>query len=114
MSAAAAPSGGTTARMGRPAAMYSKTFPERTPFPRPSGVGNEQEQRLRVALQTQRLGAGRVRHELEAVAEAERRRPLAVGRAEVADEASDGVEVACWNACRNGLGRASRRSCRCA
>ena len=50
MSCAAAPSGGTTARIGRPAAMYSYTFPERTPLPRPPASGIEQEQRLGVAL----------------------------------------------------------------
>src|SRR5437016_2647030 len=37
--AAAAPSGGTAARIGRSAARYSNTFPERTPRPRPSASG---------------------------------------------------------------------------
>ena len=36
---AAAPSGGTAARIGRSAARYSKTFPERTPLPRPPASG---------------------------------------------------------------------------
>ena len=56
-SSAAAPSGGTTARIGRPAARYSKTFPERTPLPAPARVGHEQEQRLGVALEAERLRA---------------------------------------------------------
>ena len=62
-------------------------------FPAAAGVGHEEEQRLRVALEPQRLRARRVRDELEAVAELERLGPLAVGRAEVADEAGDRVEV---------------------
>ena len=56
-------------------------------------VGDEQEQRLRVALVAQRLAARQVVDQLEPVAESERVRPLAVRRAEVADEARDGVEV---------------------
>ena len=36
---AAAPSGGTSARIGRSAARYSKTLPERTPLPRPPASG---------------------------------------------------------------------------
>ena len=36
---AAAPSGGTAARIGRPDAMYSNTFPESTPLPRPPASG---------------------------------------------------------------------------
>src|SRR5579862_3306935 len=36
---AAAPSGGTTARIGRSAARYSKIFPVRTPLPRPPESG---------------------------------------------------------------------------
>ena len=38
-SRAAAPSGGTSARIGRSAARYSNTFPESTPRPRPSASG---------------------------------------------------------------------------
>ena len=39
MSSAAAPSGGTSARIGRPTATYSNTLPESTPFPRPPASG---------------------------------------------------------------------------
>ena len=62
-------------------------------FAAPSGLGNEQEQRLRVALQRERLGARRVRQQLEPVAEREVGGPRAVGLAEVAEEARDDVET---------------------
>ena len=39
MSSAAAPSGGTAARIGRSAARYSNTFPDSTPCPRPPASG---------------------------------------------------------------------------
>ena len=89
---AAAPSGGTAARIGRPAARYSNTFPESTPLPRPpaSGIRSSSASESRCSSSARR--ARRVRDQLEPVAEAERLRPLAVGRAEVADEAGDDVE----------------------
>ena len=89
ISSAAAPSGGTSARIGRSAARYSKTFPERTPLAAAARLGDQQQQRLRVALQLERAAARHVGDQLEPVAEAERLGPLAVGRAEVADEAGD-------------------------
>ena len=55
-------------------------------------VGDQQEQRLRVPLQLERAAAGDVRDQLQPVAEPEALRPLAVGRAEVADEPGDDVE----------------------
>ena len=91
ISSAAAPSGGTTARIGRSAARYSNTFPESTPLPAAAGLRDQQQQRLRVALELERAAARRVRDQLEPVAEAERLGPLAVGRAEVAEEARDDV-----------------------
>ncbi len=68
-------------------------LPGEDAFSAAARVGHEEEQRLRVALESQRIGPRRVRDELEAVAELERLGPLAVGRAEVADEAGDRVEV---------------------
>src|SRR5437762_3889450 len=58
-----------------------------------SGVRNEEQERLGVALQPKRLGAGRVGNEFEAVAEPEGLGPLAIRGTEVADEARDDVEV---------------------
>src|SRR5581483_9066091 len=49
-------------------------------------LGDEEEQRIRGALELERPSVRRVRVEIEAVAEPERLGPLAVGRAEVADE----------------------------
>ena len=54
-------------------------------------VGRDQQQRLRVALQLERAPARHERDHLDAVAEPERVRELAVGRAEAADEARDDV-----------------------
>ena len=56
-------------------------------------VGDQQEERLRVPLQRERLGARRIREKLEAVAEPQPRGPVAVGLAEVAQEAGDDVEL---------------------
>ena len=92
MRSAAAPSGGTAARIGRSAARYSNTFPLEHALAAPARFGDEEQERLGVALESERLGARRVRDQLEPVAEAEPLRPLAIGRAEVADEARDGVE----------------------
>ena len=58
-----------------------------------AGVGDEEEQRLGVALERERLGPRRVRQQLEPIAELETRRPLPVGVAEVAEEAGDDVEA---------------------
>ena len=52
---------------------------------------DQEQQHLRVALQLERAPARRVRDQLEPVAEAELLGPLAVGRAEVAEEARDDV-----------------------
>ena len=68
-------------------------LPGRARRPRPRDLGDEQEERLGVALELERAAARDVRDELEPVAEPERLGPLAVGRAEVADEAGDRVEV---------------------
>src|SRR5439155_24779049 len=54
--------------------------------------GDQQEERLGVALQLERAPAGCVRQELEPVAQVERLRPLPIGRTEVAEEAGDDVE----------------------
>ncbi len=69
-SCAAAPSGGTSARIGRSAARYSKTFPESTPRPRPVGLRDQQQQRLGVALQLERAAVRRVRDQLDPVGDA--------------------------------------------
>ena len=61
-------------------------------LPSPVRFGDEQEERLRVALEAQGLGARRVLDQLEALTQAELLGPLAVGRAEVAHEAGDRVE----------------------
>ena len=58
---AAAPSGGTTARIGRSAARYSNTFPESTPSPAAAGLRDQQQQRLGVALELERAAPRRVR-----------------------------------------------------
>src|SRR6266540_999292 len=55
------------------------------------GLRDQEQQRVRVALQRERLAPRHVRVELESRAESERLRPLAVGDAEVADEARDDV-----------------------
>ena len=58
---------------------------------------------------------GTVRDQLEPVAETELLGPLAVGGAEVADEAGDDVEPGLGAALSGtGAGRACRRSCPCA
>ena len=57
----------------------------------PACLRDQQQQRLRVALQLERPPARRVRNQLEPVAEVELVGPLAVGRAEVAEEAHDDV-----------------------
>src|SRR5690606_28473298 len=54
---------------------------------------DQEEERLRVTLERERGGARRVRDQLEAVAEAERLRPLAVGGTEVAEEPRRHVEA---------------------
>ena len=56
-------------------------LPGENALPTAARVGDEEEQRFGVALQAQRLATGRVRHELEAVAEVERLRPFAIRRA---------------------------------
>ena len=53
----------------------------------PARLGDQEEQRLRVALQLERAAARDVAEQLDAVAEAERLGVLAVGSAEVAGEA---------------------------
>ena len=81
----------------------------------PARLRDQQQQRLGVALQLERLGPRRVRDQLEPVAEPELLGPLAVGRAEVADEAGDRVEPGVVRApAGTAAGRACRRSCRCA
>ena len=57
------------------------------------GLGDEQQQRLRVALEGERRRARCVRAELEAVAEPEALGPLAIGGAEVAQEPCDDVQT---------------------
>ncbi len=64
-----------------------------TPLPLPACLRDQEEERLRVALEGEHLRPGGVREELEPVAEAERRGVLAIGGAEVADEARDDVTV---------------------
>ena len=56
-------------------------------------IGDEEQQRLRVPLEPERLCTREVVDELEAVTEPEGAGPLAIRRAEVADEARDRVEV---------------------
>src|SRR5581483_9898727 len=57
--AAAAPSGGTAARIGRSAARYSKTLPESTPLPRPpaSGIRSSSASESRCSSSERRRGA---------------------------------------------------------
>ena len=62
-----------------------------TPVPRPPASARDQQQRLRVALQLERAAARHERDHLDAVAEPERLRELAVGGAEAADEPDDDV-----------------------
>src|SRR4029079_11507424 len=57
----------------------------------PSGLRDQEEQRLGVALQLERAAARDVAEQLDPVAEAERVGILAVGGAEVAGEAGDDV-----------------------
>ena len=113
ISSAAAPSGGTAARIGRSAARYSKTLPESTPLPRPPASGISSSSASESRCSASEVGARRVRDQLEPVAEAEPLGPLAVGAAEVAEEAGDDVELRVVRApAGTGAGRACRRSCR--
>ena len=57
-------------------------------------LGDQEQERVRVALQLERGLPGGVRDQLEAISQAEVLRPLVVGRAEVAEEADDDVLVA--------------------
>ena len=91
ISSAAAPSGGTSARIGRSAARYSKTLPESTPLPRPPASGIRSSSASESRCSSSERAPRRVRDQLEPVAEPLRLRPLAVGRAEVAEEARDDV-----------------------
>ena len=61
------------------------------PFPAPTRVGDQEEQRLGVTLQLERAASGSVRDQLEPVAEPLSVRPLAVGRTKVAEEAGDDI-----------------------
>ena len=56
-------------------------------------LGDQEQQRLGVPLQLERPPPGCERNQLQPVTKTERVRPLAVGSTEVADEASDQVEV---------------------
>ena len=89
---AAAPSGGTAARIGRPDAMYSNTFPESTPLPRPpaSGISSSSASESRCSASEVERGAYGISSSRSPSAEP--LGPLAVGAAEVAEEAGDGVE----------------------
>ena len=60
----------------------------------PAGLGDQEQQRLRVALELERAAARRVRDQLQPVTEPELLGPLAVGRAEVAEEPRLDVEPA--------------------
>ena len=70
----------------------------------PAGLGDQEQQRLGVALELERPPARRVRDQLQPVAEPQLLGPLAVGRAEVADEARVDVEARSCSAVRNGRG----------
>ena len=73
--------------------------------PAAARLGDQEQQRLRVALELERAAPGDVRDQLEPVAEPEALGPLGVGRAEVADEADDGVRGRTpRSAVRNGRG----------
>ena len=88
-SAAATPAGGTAASTGRRAARYSYTLPETTVSPRPSACGMRSSS---ASAERCAATASPERHEpglLPRVVDAERARPGAVGRAQVADEAHD-------------------------
>ena len=89
-SSAATPSVGTAARIGRSAARYSKIFPDGTVL-RAHPHPEEQEERLRVALQLERRTTRHVRDLLDALAEPELVRELAIRRAQAADEARDDI-----------------------
>ena len=70
------------------------------------GLGDQEQQRLGVALQLERAAVRRVRDQLDPVDDPGR--PLAVGRAEVADEARDDAV----DPRRARSGTASGRACR--
>ena len=57
----------------------------------PARLGEDQQQRLRVALELQRLPARHERHHLDAIGEPQRLRELAIRGAEPADEPNDDV-----------------------
>ena len=63
------------ARIGRSAARYSKTLPESTPLPRPAASGMSSSSASESRWSCSDLAAGRVREQLEPVAEAARARP---------------------------------------
>ena len=92
ISSAAAPSGGTTARIGRPTAMYSKTLPERTPFPRPpaSGMSRRSASESRCSASDSERGAYGISSSRSPSSSP--CGPLPVGLAEVAEEAGHDVE----------------------
>ena len=60
---------GRRARIGRSAARYSNTFPREHALAAAAGLGDQEQQRLGVALQLERAAARRVRDQLEPVAE---------------------------------------------
>ena len=91
MSSAAAPSGGTAARIGRSAARYSKTFPRGTPRPRPAASGMSSRLRLGVALELERASVRRRSRSARAGRRGRAPRPTPGRRPEVADEAGDDV-----------------------
>src|SRR5262249_28902446 len=66
-------------------------LPREDALPAPARRRNEQEQRVRVALQRKRLAARSIGMGPEPVTGPERPGPLAVGNAEVPDEARDDV-----------------------
>ena len=108
ISSAAAPSGGTTARIGRPDGDVLEHLPREHALAPAARLGDEQQQRLRVALERER----RPRAARTGVSSSRSPRPsvsahVAVGLAEVAEEARHDVEPESASACRNGRG--SRR-----
>src|SRR5439155_1891483 len=64
-------------------------LPRQNRCPSLARLRQEQEQRLGVALVSERAPAGAERQQLEAVAELQRLGPLAIARRELADEAAD-------------------------
>ena len=115
-SSAAAPSGGTAARIGRSAARYSKIFPDGTTRPRPAASGSRSRFASESRCSSSASAVRNVGEQLEPVAEAERPPPTRGRRRGSRRRSARRRRRGPTRRARSGTGagRAGRRSCRCA